>query len=467
MSKPNAAPDIADLVDDRPFDAVFRVDKRVFLDPGLFERELRAIFEGGWVFLCHESQIRSPGDYFTGFIGRQPVFALRQKDGSIGGFLNACPHRSSMLLPLRQGALKGSTITCRLHGWVFGATGKCIKVKFEDGGGYVGGEASGGKASGEQIDLMPLARIQSYRGFVFASLKRDVAALASHLGAAATFIDLLVDQSPDGVELLRGSSTYVCRHNWKIQVENVVDGYHTPTLHRVFANTMIHREMRDGVQGMLKTETGRILDKPVTGCYDLGNGHVAIWTDRASPEAAPLYPATARIERSFGTEKANWMLRRGRNILVFPNLIINDLASTHIRTVRPLGVDQCEITIWCIAPVGEPAEARYARLRKFEDFFLVTGFATSDDVASLDCVQTGSQATARQWTDYSRGMATVVQGADAAARELGFEPVTSNSSFDHETSNHGIYRHWTRVMGADSGADSGAHSGAHSRAQIR
>lgn len=434
---------INSLVDDRPKDLVFRVDKSAFLEDAVFDLEIEKIFEGGWVYLCHESQVRSPGDYFTTYIGRQPVAVIRQKDGGISGYLNVCPHRASILLPLRQGSLK-STITCRFHGWVFSTGGKCLKVKFDETGNY-----PGGKPCGEQVDLTALGGIASYRGFIFGSLRMGKRDLAHYLGPASTFLDLLVDQSPQGLEILRGSSTYVVRHNWKIEVENVVDGYHTPTVHRVFGNTMLQRAARSSPDGLQQTETGRIWGGTKSGCYDLGNGHMAIWTERASPEASPLATEEQRLNNAYGSTKAEWMLRRGRNLLVFPNLVVNDLASTHIRTARPISADRTEISLWCIAPIGESRESRYARLRKFEDFFLVTGMATADDVVSLDCVQAGSEGRARQWIDYARGYASVMNGPDPAASDLGFVPVTSNSSFDHETTNHGFWRQWRQTLTTD------------------
>ncbi|OFZ97144.1 MAG: hypothetical protein A3H35_03750 [Betaproteobacteria bacterium RIFCSPLOWO2_02_FULL_62_17] len=433
---------IAALIDDRAGEGIFRVRKDIYTDPALYALEIKRIFEGGWVFLCHESQIRSPGDYFSTHVGRQPVFVLRQEDGSLRAFLNVCPHRGSILLPFRQGRVKGS-INCRFHGWAFGPDGRCEGITFERAGGY-----PGGRADKRHFDLTPLAHLETYRGFVFGSLSPAAGPLEEHLGSTRAFIDLFVDQSPDGIEVLRGSSTYVCHHNWKMQVENVPDGYHVPTVHRIFGTTMAQRQLRPGYDGLLQTETGRISGSVKNGCYDLGRGHMLLWADRASPEAAPLYPSTAQIEKAFPGEKAHWMLRRGRNLMVFPNLVLNDLASTHLRTHRPLGPDRTEVTVWCIAPVGESREARYARLRKFEDFFLLTGMATSDDLVSLNIVHEGALADARPWIDFQRGIATLVPGADEAARELGVNPASSNSSWTHETPYHGLYRHWLRRLTA-------------------
>ena len=63
------------------------------------------------------------------------------------------------------------------------------------------------------------------------------------------------------------------------------------------------------------------------------------------------------------------MLERGRTVTVFPNLLLNDVASTCIRIWRPLCRDDRNET-WCIAPKGEAPDARRARIRKYEDFFL-------------------------------------------------------------------------------------------------
>ncbi len=141
------------------------------------------------------------------------------------------------------------------------------------------------------------------------------------------------------------------------------------------------------------------------------------------------------------------MLRRGRNILVYPNLVLNDLASTHLRTHRPLGPGRCEVTIWCIAPKGEPKEARFARLRKFEDFFLVSGLSTSDDVVSLDTAQAG-MAGDPNWNLYDRGLRTMREGPDEEAKKVGLNPVNHCEKWDYEGCFVGWYRHWKDLLEA-------------------
>ena len=430
--------DVSPFIDDRPDERVFRIDRRAFHDAAVYDAEMAHVFERQWNYLCHESQIPNHGDYFATHIGRQPVFAIRRKDGSVGCYINACSHRGALLTPCRQGNAR--VITCRFHGWAYDSDGRCIKIK---------NERSGFPAPDfdrARFDLKAVPQAGSYRGFVFGCLGRSAPPLEEHLGEARYFIDMFADQAPDGLEILPGSQTYVCDHNWKYQAENVTDGYHVGTVHRNFANTMLAREARDGTEGLLKTETGRMKGNVANGAFYLGGGHIALWADRASPEAAPLAPATERIERDYPDARADWMLRRGRNVLVFPNMVLNDLASTHLRTHRPLAPERTEVTIWCIAPRNEPAEARFARLRKFEDFFLVTGLATSDDVISLDVAQAGCHGSEAGWNEYARGLEQTVDGADGMAGSLGMKPVTSSPSWDHEAEYVGFYRHWRDLL---------------------
>lgn len=438
MSYEGPALDLSDRIDDRAeTDQVFRVHRSVFEDPDIFEAEMEFVFERQWNFLCHESQVPNPGDYWATHIGSQPVFVHRQEDGSLKAFINACSHRGAIVTPFRQGNAR--TITCRFHGWSYKCSGECIGIKNEDGGYGEGFDRS-------HYNLTEIAAVDDYRGFIFGALVDDVPMLADHLGEARFFIDLFADQSPDGLELVKGSQTYVCDHDWKVQADNVADAYHVSTVHRNFMNTILAREEREGLDGLMKTEVGRIKGDVENGQYYLGGGHMVIWADRSSPEGAPLAPATDYIEKTFGPDKAHWMLRRGRNILVYPNLVLNDLASTHLRTHRPLGPGKCEVTIWCIAPKGESNEARFARLRKFEDFFLVSGLSTSDDVVSLDTAQEGFAGSEAGWNLYDRGLKSMTPGPDAEARKVGLEPELHSAKWDHEGCFVGWYRHWRKLV---------------------
>jgi len=133
-------------------------------------------------------------------------------------------------------------------------------------------------------------------------------------------------------------------------------------------------------------------------------------------------------------------------VTIFPNLLLNDMASTCIRIWRPIAVDLTEIETWCLAPIGESAAARRARIRKYEDFFFPASLAVPDDVAAMEGAHAGSQASAHVWNDLALGRATMIAGADEAARALGVEPLTSNPGRESETAFDGFYREWRRRL---------------------
>ena len=71
------------------------IDRRIYSDPRIFELEMQRIFARSWLFLCHESQIPEPGDFFQSVMGRDDVLVVRQRDGSIKAMLNTCAHRGN------------------------------------------------------------------------------------------------------------------------------------------------------------------------------------------------------------------------------------------------------------------------------------------------------------------------------------------------------------------------------------
>ena len=64
---------------------------------------MKHIFEGNWIYLAHESQIPNKNDYFTTYMGRQPIFIARNREGELNAFINACGHRGAMLCRFKRG----------------------------------------------------------------------------------------------------------------------------------------------------------------------------------------------------------------------------------------------------------------------------------------------------------------------------------------------------------------------------
>jgi benzoate/toluate 1,2-dioxygenase alpha subunit len=88
-------------VQDDPANGVYRVGRDIFTDPEIFELEMKHIFEGNWIYLAHESQIPNKNDYFTTYMGRQPIFIARNRDGELNAFINAWRPSRCDALPLQ------------------------------------------------------------------------------------------------------------------------------------------------------------------------------------------------------------------------------------------------------------------------------------------------------------------------------------------------------------------------------
>jgi len=121
------------VLEDNAKEGTYRVARDIFTDPEIFELEMKHIFEGNWIYLAHESQIPNKNDYFTTYMGRQPIFIARDRDGELNAFINACSHRGAMLCRFKRGSRV--IFTCPFHGWTFTNSGKLLKVKSPEGRG--------------------------------------------------------------------------------------------------------------------------------------------------------------------------------------------------------------------------------------------------------------------------------------------------------------------------------------------
>ncbi|WP_241623885.1 Rieske 2Fe-2S domain-containing protein [Rosenbergiella epipactidis] len=415
---------------------IYQCHRGIFTDPELFELEMTYIFEGNWVYLAHESQVADPGDFYTLTIGRQPVMITRDKEGQLHGLINSCSHRGAMLATRKKG--NKSSFTCPFHGWTFSNNGKLLKAKDEKTGDY----PPCFKKEGSH-DLKPMAKFENYRGFLFGSLEPDVVSLEEWLGETRKIIDLIVDSAADGLEVLRGSSSYTYEGNWKLQMENGADGYHVSVVHWNYASTMSRRNYEeDGV----KTVDANGWSKSVGGVYGFENGHMLLWTQVLNAAVRPIHRHFDSLKSQFGDERASMMVNQTRNLALYPNLYLMDQFSTQLRIVRPIAVDKTEVTIFCFAPKGEPLEDRTLRIRQYEDFFNVSGMGTPDDLEEFRACQQGYQARTLPWSDMSRGAMRWVEGADENAQRIDLHPKISGPRSEDEGLYITHHHHWQTTL---------------------
>src|SRR5438552_2940063 len=379
------------IIDDR-LGGIFRVNRRVFTDPAILEQERREVFDRSWLYAGHESEIAKPGDFITRNVGGRPLILVRDGDGTAHAFLNSCPHRGNIVCREPAGSTK--LLRCFYHAWAFDLSGRLA--------GVPGDEAYTPAFDRDKLGLTPVPRFDSYRGMMFVSFDPTIESLAGYLGNACEYLDCMLDFGGEDTEIVPGSQAYSMKANWKLLVENSMDGYHAiPTHQRFFSQYLADI----GMDPSSWSGANRIQGIGLA----LGGGHAVIENrTRALPITGTakqeLDDIRARLVAKVGAERAHRVADYSRNLFIFPNLIL--ISSWHtIRTWYPLAPDYIEIDAWANLPRNESPELRQRRFENFISFLGPAGFGTPDDVYALEGCQRGFAAWREaSWSDISRGM---------------------------------------------------------------
>jgi p-cumate 2,3-dioxygenase subunit alpha len=385
------------IVDDREH-GIFRVNREAMTSPVIHELELSRVFGRSWLYVGHDSELAEPGDYRRRTIAGRSIIFVRGADGSVRAFHNTCPHRGAIVCRHGEGSAK--TFQCFYHAWTFDNCGRLVGIPGKDA-------YDGGAFDPDERSLKPVARLEQYRGFWFLSFWPEIEPLYDYLAGAREFLDVLIDQSPSGqMRVVAGSHRYSMRANWKLLCENSIDGYHGMPTHQTYFEYVTDA-------GGLGSGSKKLFGRG----YALGNGHgvveywspwgrpVARWVPQMGEHARhEIEGIRAELERQHGRDRAERISEWNRNLLIYPNTVINDIMAVTVRTFYPVRADFMEIDAWAVAPVEEAGGRLNTRLHNFLEFLGPGGFATPDDVEALESCQIGFDSGGEQFNDVSRGM---------------------------------------------------------------
>ncbi|TCN53674.1 phenylpropionate dioxygenase-like ring-hydroxylating dioxygenase large terminal subunit [Rhodococcus sp. SMB37] len=407
-----------------------RVHGSVYTSPEIFQRELDTIFRTGWVYVAHESEVSELGDYVTRVIGKDPVVVSRGKDDEIRVLLNRCTHRANKLCNAEKG--NANSYRCPYHGWTFSNDGSLSAVPMRNGYGEAFQKVK------SELGLAQAPRVDSYRGFIFASLAAEGVSLTEHLGRSTTAIDRLLALSPTGTIDLRANwMKHHHRANWKMVVENNVDGYHA-----LFTHASVYDAVRPA-------KVSHVPSKVDVVVRDLGDGHSEIdysaeyrklddefiWYGRTEREKLPEYAEA--MEDAYPADELHDALVVGPpHTLIWPNLF---LAEMNIMFVEPIAVNE---TIAYTTAALFPGQDRMNQkmLRRAEGAMGPAGFLIADDGEIGLRNQAGLAAEKPEWLVLARGLETDIED----------ETGIVNSDKSAETPQRGFYRQWAKVVGQES-----------------
>jgi phenylpropionate dioxygenase-like ring-hydroxylating dioxygenase large terminal subunit len=383
-----------------------RVHRRVYTDQEIFDREIAQIFERVWVYCGHQSQVPRPGDYHAVQIGRQPMFMVRGKDGEIHVLHNRCPHRGVQLCGNQRGNV-GSALVCSYHAWSFHLDGKFRSTPLPHG--YDGTRVG---PDNPDCSVKPAARVDRYRGFVFASLAADGPSLVEFLGEARVAFDDMCDRSPVGeVEVVPVCHRVIQQSNWKFFMENQLDALHPSVTHQStgIAASRIEKKIKEatGVAPLyyhyLSAFASKFEQWDAVQTINFPRGHGIL---KAYMGLRPQDPDTraheAMLVEAYGAAKAEEYLSRSiHHVLVYPYLSVQSPLQ-QLRCLRPIAPDRTLSEIWHFRLKGAP-EAIYRRSLWY--YNLVNSPATmvnADDLENWTKGQWGLESTGGDWVSFHR-----------------------------------------------------------------
>lgn len=187
------------------------------------DAEWEHVWTKNWHIGGLAADLHDAGDFLTHNIGRESIVMLKQEDGTVRAFYNACKHRGYRLAWTEVGG--APFLVCGYHGWKYAPDGTLVEVQDPN-------DFSNGSPCGKtKLEEIPCAQ---WGGFVWFNMDRDARPLTEWLGPLGKVLEQWkMDRM---TRVLALSSDVPC--NWKIIRDNFNESYHLPTLHPQIANVI-------------------------------------------------------------------------------------------------------------------------------------------------------------------------------------------------------------------------------------
>jgi choline monooxygenase len=208
-----------DLTDYSPTGDLSRaatIPARWYADPAFLPREYQLVFGRTWQFAGYMEDVQNPGDYFSCEIASEPVVVTRAKTGVLHAFSNVCRHRASLIA---TGKGRGPSLRCPYHNWTYALDGRLLsQPEFEGAQNWCMADVR-----------LPQFRTATWGPFVFVNLDPHAPELQEVLGAIPDEVEKI--GCPVNQLHFSERRDYVINCNWKVYIDNYLEGYHVPAAH--------------------------------------------------------------------------------------------------------------------------------------------------------------------------------------------------------------------------------------------
>jgi choline monooxygenase len=246
---------------------------RFYNDPAILEIEKSRIFRRTWQLVgtlrqaCGEldgvkRSISDPESFFTADVAGEPIVVVRDKQGTLRAFSNVCRHRAG---PIALGSGCKNVLRCQYHGWTYTLDGRLIGTPDTDGVEFFDRSTMG---------MVPL-RCETWGQFIFVNFDQKAESLSSYLGK-------IPEQARgfqfEGLQFAERRDYFIdC--NWKVYVDNYLEGYHIPIAHPGLMKEIDYAQYRTEIfryysqqfapiRAMKPEDAGERMYAPGTGLQD-------------------------------------------------------------------------------------------------------------------------------------------------------------------------------------------------------
>jgi choline monooxygenase len=316
-----------------------------YTEPRILKREQERVFARTWQLVGRADQVLAPGDYFTATVADEPIIVVRGADETLRALSNVCRHRAG---PVVTGAGQRKVFQCGYHGWTY----------LLDGSLHGTPEFDGVECFSKADFCLPEFRVETWAGLVFVNLDRDCAPLSDYLED----IPQRIAHSNLSAMKPAARKDWLIDCNWKVYVDNYLEGYHIPLVHPALNRELDYQSYR--------TETKRFY----------------------SIQHAPIR------EQEGGRLCANEDITDAQYFWLFPNLMLNvypDNFSTNV--IIPLGPERT-LTVFewfFLNPEKEEVRKNIRRVVQFSDEI------QHEDIAICQAVQRGLKSRTYKTGRYS------------------------------------------------------------------
>ena len=192
------------------------IPARWYLEPDFLALEKEQVFWRTWQPVARTEALARPGDYVASDLLGEPLVITRDAEGGLRAFSNVCRHRAA---PVARGKGNRRSLQCGYHGWTYGLDGQLLRApEFEEVAEW----------EREQICLDPV-RVEAWGPFVFVNLAAEAPPLSAVLGSIQDEVAVHGFNIANMSLVERRDYTLDC--NWKVYVDNYLEGYHIPIAH--------------------------------------------------------------------------------------------------------------------------------------------------------------------------------------------------------------------------------------------